>query len=214
MSISSSRASREDLERLAVYGIVRGRARRELRCEQQLLSQRSQNDLALRFPVHVTLRGPFWGLRQEVTSALLRMESLPFSLPIPIVLDSPSLTDNALAWRPVAHSLEGWRLLSQLHRALTSLVRPCVVRDDVPPDHQHEGFLPHVTLGWGVTPVLWRSLGECHWSPLETQIRGLALARYPSTWPASGRVAVQPIACGADEILHGLPVRERTAPVS
>lgn len=214
MSTLFSSTSRESLERLAIYGIIRGRARRELRREQQLISPLSQNDMALRFPVHVTLRGPFWGPLQEVTSALFRMKSLPFDGPIPIVLDSPALTENALAWRPVDRSLEGWHILSELHRTLTFFVRPYVARDDVPPDHQQAGFLPHVTLGWGVTPALWKSLGECRWSPLEAQIRGLALARYPDTWPASGRVAVQPIACEAEEIPHSLPYRARVAPVS
>lgn len=58
MSTLFSSTNRESLERIAIYGIIRGRARRELRREQQLLSQLSQNDLALRFPVHVTLRVP------------------------------------------------------------------------------------------------------------------------------------------------------------
>jgi 2'-5' RNA ligase len=181
------------LERLAVYGILDRAAWQGIRREQRQLSRTSENDLALRIPVHITLRGPFLGSRHDV-GLLISKSFLPtVELPIPVFLDKPSLTETAIAWRLVARSHRAWSTLSRLHMALTRALSTCICRDDVPLNHQNEGFLPHVTLGWGVTLTSWASLGEVRLDKREAMISNLALAYYPEKWPRSGRVAVEEI---------------------
>ena len=194
MNISSFR-SRDKLERLAVYGVLDRVACQSIRHEQRRLSRASGNDLALRLPVHVTLRGPFLGSRNDVAQVLRQCFSSTLDLPIPILLDIPSLTTADIAWRQVARPHCAWSTLFRLHMDLTTALGAWVFRDDVPPHHQRESFLPHVTLGWGVTPTSWKSLGlrEPRAHDSEAHINSLALARYPEKWPASGRVAVEEI---------------------
>lgn len=177
------------MERLAVFLLLAGRAARRLRTERAAFARRHGCDLALHYPLHVTVRGRFWGPRREVEEAIDSMADLWPVHGLKIDLLAPERAGDNLVWRRVAPESPGWRCLVRLHHVVSAVLQDAVSRDEVPDEFQYAGYRPHVTVGWmGADPPGEMELGG---EAISLEAAGLALARYPGAWPCTSFVEIE-----------------------
>jgi 2'-5' RNA ligase len=171
----------------AVSGIVRMR--------QHRLSCLTGDDRALRFPVHITLRGPFRaqdtclrGFGEKLSEICTAFHALPLDFVGPVFIDPD------LFWLEVKRSAPCFAELLRLHAALERAVGEWVVVDDTPLEFKADGYRPHVTIGWkavndctehheasAICPIAGAVYGS---------LRSVAIAVYPDGWPSEGTVRV------------------------
>lgn len=158
------------MKRYLILGLPDDRLAGNIRERQRALSSLSGDDLALRFPVHITLRGPFRGQDSPVRQFCGGLPDLcrGFS-PVPVELAGPVFVPPDLCWFEVRRDSSRFAALLRLHTLLEEETRRCVVVDDVPCRFKAEGFRPHATLGWKTS---------------------VAVAVYPDGWPSEGSVEV------------------------
>ena len=179
------------MQRILVMGILDERLTAVVRDYRRRLSSLTGNQLALRFPVHVTLRGPFWtetdaGALGDFVHGICKDSRM-----VSIVLDGLAFVDPGLCWLPVKLQTEGAAALYAMHRRLDRELAPHVVRDDVPPDHKGRNYRPHVTLGWGVDASVCGNqplFSDC--DGLTGTLHGVAVGSYPDDWPDRGDVEI------------------------
>lgn len=180
------------LHRFAIFLLVDTPDASRIRREQALVRDAIMpTSLALRLPVHVTMRGPFWAtdaVAMKLFSRCVR-EVRKGVWPAVVRLEGAQWLHSRLLWRPVARDAA----IAQLHRMhcrVDRLVRAVLVGDDVPARFQGLGYRPHVTLAWTLTG----ETGELDTGRLAPQrqvsLGTLALARYPTGWPMAGCVRV------------------------
>ena len=173
--------------RYAVFGLLDASASEIVRPLQQWLTSVTGNDLSMRFPVHVTLRGRFWAEPDSVTNVL---RGLDLERPAVVHFRVPVFRDPDMLWLSVDSSKPGFDCLFRLHVLLTEMLGKVVVREETLPAHTGPGYSPHVTLTWGATRETHRVLSpEYQRLTIEATLAKVVLVEYPSTWPASGVVA-------------------------
>src|SRR5579862_2952491 len=90
------------LSRYAVFGLIDRRFQKQVRVWQRHLSALSGNNLSLRFPVHITLRGRFLAEKEKVVEAFHQMNtSCSFPDLKDVALERPSFHKPGLAWLKV-----------------------------------------------------------------------------------------------------------------
>lgn len=174
--------------RYAVFGLLDDATARAVRPLQQRLSAATGNDLAQRFPVHITLRGRFRCTPDVVTQVWDELR-LRHDRQHHIVLSGPVFRVPDLLWLEASPESTGYADLVRWHGELTRALK--VTEDETSPAHTGEGYRPHVTLGWGASEQLLDGPIEPFPLNLTTTVTTIVLAEYPATWPASG--VVQPI---------------------
>ncbi|MEN6437496.1 MAG: 2'-5' RNA ligase family protein [Syntrophobacter sp.] len=189
------------MKRYLILGLPDDRLAAGIRERQRALSSLSGDDLALRFPVHITLRGPFWGHDSPMRQFCGDLPGLcrGFS-PVPVDLAGPVFVPPDLCWFEVQRDASRFAELLRLHALLEDETHRCVVVDDVSTRFKAEGFRPHATLGWKSPASLAGVEQAC--GPQGTRLHGrlesVAVAVYPHGWPSEGSVAViqtVPLAC-------------------
>ena len=183
------------MNRFAVFGIPGDELSSTIRGYQKNLSAVTGDRRALRFPVHVTLRGPF---RTDAARLVGLIESLRGCCrshgSFPVTLHGPVFVEPDLCWFEIKTGSTGFSTCLDLHTRLENLSRPLVLMDDVPADHKGADYRPHVTLGWNVHASARQLLSERP-GDLSATINSIALVRYPDDWPARGTVrAIESIA--------------------
>lgn len=162
-----------------------------LRQYQAQLSRMTGNQLALKYPVHITLRGPFLtgvGV-QDLRSCLQRVcgNVRPFQ----VVLNGPVFVDPDLCWFEVNPASEGYRRLQRMHNHLEDELRTHVARDDIPESFKKDNYRAHVTIGWGVDLATRESWAADRKSEtIVTALEIAAIAAYPPEWPSEGVVEI------------------------
>jgi hypothetical protein len=178
--------------RYAVFGLLDATTAGVVRPLQQRLTAITGNDLALRFPVHVTLRGRFWAERESVGNVLRELDlgDKPVG---ELSLHGPVFREPDLLWLSVKPECLATAGLSRLHDILTTAVNPVVIQEETSPAHVGSGYRPHVTLAWGADDATLRSLKPDHSHStlaITATLEKVILAEYPATWPIAGAVAV------------------------
>ncbi len=178
------------MNRYAVFGILDDRALRTIRAYQRDISSITGNTLALRFPVHVTLRGPFRMRASELGSLIgdlhrccRRHEAFD------VVLDGPVVVDPDLCWFEVKAGSPGFSRCRDLHILLEDGLNRQVGIDDVSANHKLACYRPHVTLGWDVNRAM-QYIRNLEPATLTGTVTDIALVSYPAMWPAQGAVRV------------------------
>jgi hypothetical protein len=174
--------------RYAVFGLLDAPTAAVVRPIQRRLATVTGSDLALRFPVHVTLRGRFWAEPASVAGALRGFDpgrewaaELPFGVPV--------FRDPDMLWLPVDSGGPGFECLLRLHTLLTAALREVVVREETLPAHTGSGYSPHVTLAWGATRETPSALDPEHRTiVIKATLASVVVAEYPASWPAAGPV--------------------------
>jgi hypothetical protein len=177
----------DNARRYAVFGILDASTALLVRPLQVRVATKTGNDLALRFPIHVTLRGRFWGLPDAVTETF-QMASIEGWTACELTLSGPVFRAPDLLWLSVEMVGAGYSELVRLHENLERALKPVVSRDETLSAHSGVGYRPHVTLAWGATEEAIH-----HWElpamhSVRAELAGVTLAEYPETWPASGTV--------------------------
>ena len=178
--------------RLAVYGLVLSEDVEPIRCLQRQWARETRDDRALRFPVHLTIRGPFISrIRDEVEAAERVIACLPRQVPearlplLPLAWIAPSLL-----WLEAAPS-HGREELTRLHHVLhTRLDDDIVVFDHVLPEHAGAGYRPHITICWAASAQSLSLPTAASRPPPAVRVGRIAVVAYPSEWPEAGRVKV------------------------
>lgn len=180
------------MKRYAIFGLIDQTTAKLIRTSQQVLSTCTGNSLALRFPIHITLRGPFWANSNGIHSLLNQTKKSTAAFHrLEVLLEGPVLVSPALCWLELTATGPALQYMSRLHNVLEGLVAPLMLRDDVPDEHKGANFRPHVTLGWGVSPVtLCANLFNAEPLRLHGMIESIAIVRYPEKWPEEGSVEV------------------------
>lgn len=175
-----------------------------IRQQQTRLSCLTGNQLALKFPVHITLRGPFWTGAEIPALSICLQRIYRLYHPIPIILDGPVFVDPDLCWLEVVQTSAGFANLLDLHRHLDEELRRHVVTDDVPTNHKGKDYRPHVTVGWGADAAIRHSRPPFWHCGITGVLEKVVLAVYPGHWPAEGEVEiVETVALES----HSLPAR-------
>ncbi len=177
----------DNARRYAVFGILDASTALLVRPLQERIAVRTGNDLALRFPIHVTLRGRFWAPPEAVTEAFQRARGDRWTA-CELMLSGPVFRAPDLLWLSVEMVGTGYSELVRLHEHLERALEPVVSRDETLSVHRGAGYRPHVTLAWGATEAE-ESLIAAY--TLRAILSGVILAEYPERWPASG--TVQPV---------------------
>lgn len=175
------------MNRLLILGTLNDELSTGIRHYQERLSSLTGNLLALRFPAHITIRGPFW---TETGLARSRdwIENICRSYrQIEIVLNGPASVDPDLCWLEVDPASAGFAGLRELHMKLEDEVGSLVAIDDVPANHKGENYRPHVTLGWGTDSATHRNLPAWRATGFLDRV---AVAVYPQNWPIKGNVEI------------------------
>ena len=158
---------------------------------RQKMSRLTGNHLALKFPVHITLRGPFRA-DTNIDALVKPLNAIRESCcRFQIVLDRPSFVNPDLLWLPVNLDSNGASRLLDMHMFFEHELKKHIIKDDTSPGHFGINYRPHVTVGWGVTPSICRK-GSL-FSPRDNLIGTLervALACYPAEWPSEGMVEI------------------------
>ena len=188
-SLSTSSSDIVKNRRYAVIGILDSACAVVVRRLQKATTLRTGNDLALRFPTHVTLRGRFLGTPKDVKHAFLRTR-YRLSVPPQFVLIGPIFKHPELLWLTVDPAGPGHRMLAKLHQAFSAGLLPAIKHDETPKKYVGNGYVPHVTLGWGATLGLANERKPEQVVRLSCSISEIGLAEYPDDWPASGKVHV------------------------
>lgn len=176
--------------RYAVFGLLDDSAALLVRPLQERVAATTDNDLALRFPVHITLRGRFWGTPETVTEAF-RRAGCPTVTACELMLHGPVFRPPDLLWLSVEPLGVGHSELVRLHKHLERALKPVMSLDETLPTHAGAGYRPHVTLAWGATDDAVRRWDLPAVHSIRAQLADVVLAEYPDTWPTSG--TVQPV---------------------
>ncbi|WP_435051653.1 2'-5' RNA ligase family protein [Desulfoferrobacter suflitae] len=180
------------MKRYAIFGLIDHSTAELIRTYQQVLSVCTGDSLALRFPIHVTLRGPFWANSNGIHSLLYQTKKSTAAFhQLDVLLVGPVPVSPSLCWLELTASGSALQYMSGLHTMLEGLVAPLMLRDDVPDEHKGANFRPHVTLGWGVSPAaLCDNLFNAGPLKLHGIIESIAIVGYPEKWPEEGSVEV------------------------
>lgn len=180
------------MKRYAIFGLFDQTTAELIRTYQQVLSTCTGNSLALRFPIHITLRGPFGANPNAIhrLSHQIKKSTAAFQQ-LDVLLEGPVLVSPSLCWLELAATGPAFQYISRLHTILEELVAPSMLRDDVPDGHKGAYFRPHVTLGWGVSPAaLCENLFNAEPLSMHGIVESIAIVRYPVKWPEEGSVEV------------------------
>lgn len=177
------------LARYAVFALIDSTTAAEIRREQEALAPFTKDRTALRFPVHVTLRGRFWGEPDMVSQAFDAIVGrLVHTATTTFTLVGAAHVDR-WAWREPQRSSVAARWFHDGHAIAEACSASACVRDEVEPSHRGAGFRPHVTLGWEVTAMVWETYSRESGSQNASRDRegawvsAIALGRYPDGWP-------------------------------
>lgn len=199
------------MKRLLLLGLPDDNLSRAVRRYQHALSSRTGNRLALRFPVHVTLRGPFWteGEPHDLDDCLERL--CRHLARLPLHLNGPVFVNPDLCWLQVPPASPCFAALADLHAHAENTVRRLVAVDDVPSAFTGTGYRPHMTLGWGATASL-RDAQPPLWSAIDLTgtLEKIGIGVYPQCWPAGGNVEIiETIPSTRLQLSHSsIPVRD------
>jgi hypothetical protein len=149
----------------------------------------------MRFPVHLTLRGPFWAFADRLHEMAAEVNlACGHARRVAVALQGPVFMEPDLCWLELQRDAPGFPPLFRLHMILEERLRSHVLRDDVPQEFKACGYRPHVTLGWST-----HRKACCHEGAVERSLRlagivdRLIIASYPDEWPDHG--AVRPAHC-------------------
>lgn len=182
--------------RLAVYGLISAKNHSTIRALQRIWCKRTQDYKALRFPPHVTLKGPFSVPQTALPGFAGLMNDLcrPLSSTLLTELAGPVFVDPDLIWLEGCAD-QGRNNLRSLHlHALDVFAAVSAIHDHVSAEHIGAGFRPHVTLAWGASKKMMQLATEVQ---VSVGVDRIALVSYPEEWPLSGRIRIihqEPIA--------------------
>jgi 2'-5' RNA ligase len=179
------------MRRLLIMGIFSEEFVGLVRRNQEMLSNLTANRLALKFPVHVTLRGPFWTNAEDRSLWCILEEVCRSFRRFRATFNGPVFVEPDLCWLEAdAASTESSSLL-RLHRHFEQRLKPCIVIDDVPEEFKDRKYRPHVTLGWGTdVHVCQNMLSRFKLPDMPSVVERVAIGGYPKTWPMEGAVKV------------------------
>lgn len=172
--------------RFAVFGLLDELTSSSVRAIQRQLGAFTGNQTVLHFPVHITIRGRFWAEPHVAVSAFhsfvetrqLALDSLSLSGP---VFHPPDL-----AWLEIQRESAAFRKLAEVHHHAEAALLSIILKDEVNPQHSGNGYLPHVTLGWGCRKeVLEDTPGLNAELKMSASLRCFALVGYPEGWSVS-----------------------------
>ncbi len=179
------------MRRLLILGIPDESLSKAVRQRQEEFSSATGNRLALYFPVHITLRGPFWTDADSKSFRDCLKRVCRRHRPLQVLLDGPVFVQPDLCWLQIPPTEPCFPALRNIHDDLEDEVNRLICVDDVPANHKGDCFRPHMTLGWGTVislqqtqPSLWRPA-----NPIGT-IERIGIGLYPERWPAEGTVEV------------------------
>jgi hypothetical protein len=179
------------MKRLLICGLLNDGFSDAVREHQNRLSRLTGNLLALKFPVHITLRGPFWTGTDVHTLGNILYGVCRFHRRVQVLLKGPAFIDPNLCWLEVDPASTGFLNLSDLHRHLEDEMNPQVVLDDVPANHKGNNYRPHVTLGWGMNSDAHpNQLPFRESTDLVATLERIVIAGYPEGWPSEGTVEI------------------------
>ncbi len=177
--------------RYLIMGILDEKVTGRIHKFREKLCGLTGNDLALRFPVHITLRGPFWA-ESKIDVLIEPLYAIVESCSrFQIVLDPPCFVNPDLLWLPVNPESCGASKLMDMHLLLEHELKENIVKDDTSPGHFGMDYRPHVTIGWGVTSSICREgslFSACE--GVSGTLEKVALGRYPAEWPKKGMVEI------------------------
>jgi 2'-5' RNA ligase len=177
--------------RWAIFGLLDAKTEAVIRRVQSELSILVRNDRALRFPVHVTVKGRFLASESDAES-VFRELAMAWNEPLAARLCAPSVSSAGIAWLSVSDP-DSLATLRLFHRDAEGLVAALGLVDEVPFEHKLNGYVPHATLAWNCrTEELDRVDNEYGQliESLRASVVDLALVRYPVDWFSVGRVEV------------------------
>ncbi len=178
------------MNRLLILGTLNDTLSAGIRQLQKRLSSRTGNLLALRFPVHITIRGPFW-TEAEPDRYRECIESVCRSnRQFEILLNGPVFVDPDLCWLEVDPASAGFACLRELHIKFEDAVSSLVAIDDVPAKHKGINYRPHATLGWGTDFASHKNLPPWRDNGCTGFLDKVAVAVYPEKWPIEGNVEI------------------------
>lgn len=178
------------MKRFVIFGVVDEVLFEAVRVYQNALSRLTGDRKALCFPVHVTLRGPFWTDSGNLPSLIQRIKlHCESRFAFKVAVTGPVLVQPDLCWFEVITGTDGFSVCRDLHTRMREIVRPLAAADDVPADHAGINYRPHMTVGWGVGAAIPDGIFAGPVS-LVGMMRSIAVARYPDSWPIAGDVRV------------------------
>jgi hypothetical protein len=179
------------MKRLLICGLLNDDLSDVVRQHQKLLSCSTGNQLALKFPVHITLRGPFWTDAEIHTLGNILNRVCRFHRRIQVLLNGPVFVAPDLCWLEVDPASAGFSNLSGLHRHFEAEMNRQVILDDVPANHKGDNYRPHITVGWGMnSDTHLNRLPFRESANLIGTLERIAIAGYSEGWPATGNVEV------------------------
>ncbi len=179
------------MNRLLIFGILNDDIFTVVRQQQKRLSHLTGNQLALKFPIHITLRGPFWTYAEIHSLGDILNRVCRYHRRIQVLLNGPVFVDPDLSWLEVSPDSIGFSNLLGLHRHFEREINQQIIIDDVPATHKGENYRPHVTVGWGTNIATHRNqLPFWKSTNLIGTLERVAIANYPDGWPSKGNVEV------------------------
>lgn len=177
--------------RWAIFGLLDATSAVFIRRVQTELSTLVGNDRALRFPVHVTIRGRFIA-REPDAESFFQALARGWSKPLATRLCAPSASNSGVAWLGVSNA-ECQVVLRRLHCDAERRAAALRLGDEVPPEHKLRNYEPHVTLAWDCQTAMLDRMVREHGERLESlraSVVDLALVRYPTDWYSAGQIEV------------------------
>ncbi len=180
------------IERYAIFALIDSKSASSIRREQYRLTTTTGNEIALHFPVHVTLKGRYFAEESVVLNTFKEINLTHIKLPFDICLSEPSYIQPELAWLEILPQHQGYGTLRWLHQFFENSMSQVVIEDEVPERFKKSGFRPHVTLSWGVTPEAWKIYySDRYKHTLKfSKVDSIALVRYSNSWPQEGKIDV------------------------
>lgn len=204
------------MRRLLILGIPDESLSQAVRQRQEEFSSATGNRLALYYPVHITLRGPFWTDADSKSFRDCLKRICRRHRPLQVLLDGPVFVEPDLCWLQVPPTEPCFPALRDIHDDLEDEVNRLISVDDVPARFKGEGYRPHMTLGWGIdsfnvdsgsfdpptntgsskattlTDEPHKTRRSSLWRPLNLSgtIERIGIGLYPEGWPAEGTVEV------------------------
>ncbi len=181
------------MNRYLIMGLLDPALSGIVRMQQHRLSSLTGDDRALRFPVHITLRGPFRAQDASLWRLCERLSDICSGFhAVSVDLAGPIFVDPDLCWLEVERSAPCFPELLRLHRSLEQAAAEWIAVDDTPVEFKADGYRPHVTIGWKAVEdcsdhneasAVFTAVG-----PLYGSLQSVAIGVYPDSWPSEGAV--------------------------
>jgi hypothetical protein len=134
---------------------------------------------ALKYPIHVSIKGRFIPHRKVEPKDLVRSLAVLARTVKPFVAElyGPTKVNDHLYWMECQRSFAGYSLFQCLHRLCERLLEAKVLQERTPPEFRFEGYRPHVTLAWYSRSDPDREQSDCKLEKIEPFVEMMEFKR-------------------------------------